>query len=232
MARTSKADTDREQKVNAALGDIPWWDKPRLVNAISTLKVEQRILKREVGMSQISYAATEDSSIRQYLQQLQWRLEAVEKQLPILEERRDQPLPDRMLTTKEDARVYHIIKNAIREFGLVDSPTSACIGYSNVPDSAIGRRLLEVFHELTEILGSILPETAKDESPLEPDKTGISSWSVKNEWARTVVRDCQKCGSICEVYDYNWNLTAGELRQRHAQKMAEFRKAEEERKNK
>lgn len=119
-------------------------------------------------------------------------------------------LPDRELTAKEKARALHIIENSLREFGLVDSPTSVYVSIKTltgngttqedvqVPDSHVGRRLRAILDELQCLRNEIIPNEAK-----EPYKYG-GGFAIKSEWRKNRFRECRACGSLCEVYSHNW----------------------------
>lgn len=119
-------------------------------------------------------------------------------------------LPDRELTLREKGRTLNIVLNAMKEFGLVDSPSSVCTELEvpkgngmdtdtiRVPDSAIGRRLAALYKELESLRNAVTPMIAKDKTPLR------SYWTTQNQWFKEHTRSCHSCGSICDVSTYNW----------------------------
>lgn len=120
------------------------------------------------------------------------------------------PLPDRELTLKEKGRVLNTVENALREFGLVDHPSTTQVAIRvpvgngeteetiGVPDTEIGRRLLALHKELVSLRNAVLPRIAHDKTPLN------TYWTLGNQWKKEHIRTCHACGSVCDVYTHNW----------------------------
>ena len=121
-------------------------------------------------------------------------------------------LPEREITLKEKARVLHIVENALKEFGMVSDPSTQCVYVKmpkgngmdfteeRVPDSSIGRRLVELHKELTSLRIAVTPLIAKDKTPF----AGRTYWNTGNQWKKEHIRECHYCGSVCDVNTYNW----------------------------
>jgi len=130
-------------------------------------------------------------------------------------ERKDLPrtLPDRDLTVEEKARIVRVVQafkanmpQGTNKYVKIPVRNGMDSEDKSMPDTAVHRRLWEIYKELEALEKQILPEPAKDETKL------TSYWSVGAEWKSRHYKSCHYCGHIHNVEHYNWEEKPTEAR--------------------
>lgn len=202
--------------------DLEYWQKKELQDNITILRDAAKKMKKWLQYynphpeAEAALPGGDEVTLSD-IEQMKYNYEDVTQHLVLLQDLLAQPLPDRELSMEEKTQVYQALKNTVRE-DCGESPIRHRIaGYYSPPDSEIGRRLQALFIEAQSIMDAILPTAAKDETYLaDPNYTGPPYWKVKNQWAKDVARDCQHCGSVCEVHEWAWDRTSQEIIDQYA----------------